>query len=322
MLVSVHRKRVDPLGRDLDLPLTGTYYPAGFPLHIATNSRHVLDAALESWHHCAREFDVEPVTFRVVIEPEGELADVPTFRYQGHVLSAVSDSHNFCSTDMRALFASFHLSEKTAADHPWLRWFYIESMAYLLLAQRYIVPIHAACVARGSAGLLLCGESNAGKSTLSFACARAGWTFVADDCTWLLAGSSDRVAIGKPHQVRFRHDAARHFPELAGHVARTRPNGKLSIEVPISLFPEVATASRCPIAGLVFLDRHSGGPARAESIESADAVDMLLQEMPSYGDEVNAIYDRTVSALLGLPAWRLRYQSLPDAVRVLSEIQP
>jgi hypothetical protein len=177
-------------------------------------------------------------------------------------------------------------------------------------------------VARAGAGLLLCGESGAGKSTLAFACGRAGWTYVCDDCTWLLAGSSDRMAIGRPHQVRFRHDVTQHFPELAGHIARIRPNGKPSIEVPTSLFPHIATAARCPITGIVFLDRASGGPARAESIASGEAVDALFRDMPSYGEDVDPIHEGTVSALLGLPAWRLHYQSLEEALSLLSEIKP
>ena len=118
----------------------------------------------------------------------------PTFRKQGHLLSFVSDAHNFAAGDRLTLSASFHLSDATAADHAWLRWFYLESMAYMLLTQRYVVSLHAACVASRGAGILLCGKSGAGKSTLSFACARAGFTYVSDDCTWLLAGSEDRIA--------------------------------------------------------------------------------------------------------------------------------
>ena len=322
MLITVQEKRFDPLLLDLELPLAATYYPAGFPLHIATNSRHVLDAAAEAWSCWGRDFDVEPLRFRVVIEPEGEVAGTATFRLYNDIVSVVSDAHNFAAVDLRRLIANIHLSEKTAADSAVLRWFYIEAIAYLLLGQRYLVAIHAACVARAGAGLLLCGASEAGKSTLSFACARAGWTYVSDDCTWLMAGSRDRIAIGKPHQARFRHDVARHFPELAGHIARSRPNGKISIEVPTSLFPTVATAARCPVGGMVFLDRTSGGPPRAQSIASDEAVDTLISDMPNYGEDVNTIHDETVGALRGLPAWRLHYQTLEEALRLLSEIQP
>jgi hypothetical protein len=191
----------------------------------------------------------------------------------------------------------------------------------MMLAQRHLVPIHAACVASGGAGLLLCGASGSGKSTLAFACARAGWTYVSDDCTSLLADSSDHVAIGRPQQVRFRADVQRHFPELAGFVARTHPNGKLSIEVPMSLFPEVRTAVRCPIAGLVFLDRESGGPARTEVFAASEAVDALLGDMPSYGAEVDAIHERTLGSLLDLPVWRLHYQSIEEALGLLGKIE-
>jgi len=317
---AVQTVRIDPLLCDVDLAFSGTFHPAGFPLHIATNSRHVLEAAVESWAPFGREFDTPPMEFRVVVEAAGELAAEPTFRKQRHLLSFVSDAHNFACGDCHTLLASFHLTEKTAADHRWLRWFYLEAMAYMLLTQRYVVSLHAACVASNGAGILLCGTSAAGKSTLSFACARAGFTYVSDDCTWLLTGSEDRLAIGRPHLMRFRHDAVRHFPELAGYLASAHPNGKLSIEVPTDLFPSVRTASRCPVRCLVFLDRHSDGPARIAPLRSWEVVEWLLADLPSYGAEVNAAHERTIHSLAVLPAWQLRYRALEDAVRLLSEI--
>ncbi len=317
---TVQTKRIDPLLCDLGLTLSGMFYPAGFPLRIATNSPHVLRAAEESWAPSHRAFDTPAMEFRVVVEPAGELAAAPTFRKQRHLLSFVSDAHNFATADTLTLSASFHLSEATAADHAWLRWFYLEAMAYMLLTQRYVVALHAACVASHGAGILICGRSASGKSTLSFACARAGFTFVSDDCTWLLAGSGDHIAIGKPHQVRFRHDVARHFPELEPHLASRRPNGKLSIEVPTNLFPAIRTAARCPIRCLVFIDRESDGPPRVERMPAEDVVESMLADMPSYGPEVNATHENTIHSLSRLPAWQLRYRSLDDAIRLLSEI--
>lgn len=312
--------RIDPLLCDIDLPLTGEFQPAGFPLHIATNSRHVLEAAAESWAPVHEEFDTPPMEFRVVVEPGDELAAEPTFRKLGHLLSFVSGAHNFAAGDCLTLSASLHLSEAAAADRAGLRWFYLESMAYMLLTQRYVVALHAGCVARNGAGILICGKSGAGKSTLSFACARAGFTFVSDDSTWFLTAFPDRVAIGKPHQARFRDGVARHFPELKGYPARAHPNGKLSIEVPTSLFPAVRTASRCPVRSLVFLDRESEGPARVERMSSADTVDLLLADLPSYGAEVNTAHEKTIHSLAGLPAWQLRYHTLDDAIRLLREL--
>ena len=90
-----------------------------------------------------------------------------THHAQGHLYAVVGDVHNFAVLDLRGLAASMFVSLRTAADHSWLRWFFVESLAYTLLAQRYVVPVHAACIARDGAGLLLCGSSAAGKSTLA-----------------------------------------------------------------------------------------------------------------------------------------------------------
>jgi hypothetical protein len=310
-------KRYDPLLSDVDLPYSATYFPAGFPLHLATNSRDVMDAAGEAWGSWKPAFDRAPLDFRVVVRPEGEVSAAPLYRVQAGLLSFVADAHNFATADTRTLTAIFFLSEKTAADHILLRWLFLEAMAYMLLTQRYVVSLHAASVARDGGAILLCGRSGAGKSTLSVACARAGFTFLSDDCTWVLTGTDTPVAIGKPHQARLRADAARHFPELEGLPARALPNGKLSMEVPTSLLTGVRTASQAEIGALVFLDRQTEGPARLETMARGEVATLLLRDLPSYGPEVNAVHERTVGILAALPAFRLAYSSLPDAIRIL-----
>ncbi|MCU1236135.1 MAG: Hpr(Ser) kinase/phosphatase [Candidatus Solibacter sp.] len=314
-------KRIDPLLCDLELPLTATFYPAGFPLRIATNSPHVLQAAGESWEPFPRLFETPPLDFRVVVEPGGNVTAEPRVRKQAHLLHYVSDTRNFAAGDCLTLSATFYLSEASVADHVRLRWFYLEAMAYMLLTQRYVVSLHAGCVARNGEGILICGKSASGKSTLSFACARAGFTFLSDDCTWLPLDSEASEAIGKPHMARFRPDAVRHFPELAGHLASLRPNGKRSIEVPTSLFPGVHTASRCPIGSLIFLDRESEGRPRLDRMHPEEAIPLLLADLPSYGPEVNDAHEKAIHRLAALPAWRLRYRTLEDAIRLLSALR-
>jgi hypothetical protein len=313
-------KRYDPMLSDVELPLAGTFHPAGFPLRLATNSRDVMEAAGEAWGAWDRMFDTEPLEFRVVVQPEGELAAAPAYRVHAGLLSFVADAHNFATADIGRLTAGFFLAEKTCADHAVLRWLFLEAMAYMLLTQRYVVSLHAACVARDGAGILLCGRSGAGKSTLSVACARAGFTFLSDDCTWILTGTDAPLAIGKPHQARLRGDAARHFPELDGFPARALPNGKLSMEAPTSVFAGVRTARQIAVRTLVFLDREGQGGARMERMAAEEAALLLLRDLPSYGPEVNAVHERTVGMLAGLPGWRLRYRGLEDAVRLLKDL--
>lgn len=312
-------QRIDPLRLSVALDRSGAYYPAGFRVEIATNSRDVLEAAEEAWGPDCPEYACEPLRFRVLVEPEGGLSQLPSHRLHGHLYSIVSDPQNFAHIDLQSQFAFIHVSEKTAEDHSWLRWFFVESTAYVMLAQRYIVPVHAACVARGGRGILLSGASGAGKSTLSYACARAGWTFVTDDATWLLPDHPERVAIGRPRQARFRMDAPGLFPELEGYAARARPNGKIGIEVPLAELPRIRTAGRASISGIVFLERGPGA-AGAHEMSGAEAVERLLADMPSYGSAVDAMHERTVGRLAGAPAWRMRYETLEEAISILETL--
>ena len=286
-------------------------------MQLATNSEEVVAAADECWCDYELEFVSQPMEFRVVVGTEGRPARRPCFRLHRHLLSVVSDAHNSAAVDLSSLFACIYVSKETAADHNLLRWFFLESIAYTLLAQRYVAPLHAAAVARSRTGVLLCGASGAGKSTLAFGAACAGWTFLSDDCTWLLAGSSDATAIGKPHQVRFREDAAALFPQLAGYGARQRPSGKIGIEVPMSAFPEVRTALQVKLGGIVWLDRRAVHPA-IERVEPAEAIRQMLSSS-SLGKEVDAMHVKAAQRLLHLPACRLRYEALADGLRLLSE---
>ena len=153
----------------------------------------------------------------------------------------------------------------------------------------------------------------------NFACARAGWTFLADDATSLLQASEDRLAIGMPHQARLRDDAARLFPELQGFCPSARPNGKRSIEIQIDKFPQIRTALQCRIEAIVFLNRGSGTPG-LQHLPTEDAVETLLSGMPSYGPEVRARHEHTMSRLLEVPAYRLCYQCLQEAMKLLEAL--
>ena len=121
--------------------------------------------------------------------------------------------------------------------------------------------------------------------------------------------------------VRFRQDVGRHFPELASHFASAHPNGKMSIEVPTrSVSGGAHGAARCRVRCLAFLDRGGEGAARIERMAPEEAAASLLAEMPSYGAEVNAVHEKTIADLTLLPAWRVHFHELDDAIRLLMEI--
>ena len=311
----LQRTLSDPLQREIDLPFQRSYYPHGFRLDLSSNSREVLDAAHEHWGMYKPEYNDPPLTVRVLVQPGSELSPQPVHRMQGHMYSAVASRENYALVDLDDLFACAWVTERTVADHAWFRWFYLDAMAGTTLAQRHAVPMHAACVERNGIGVLLWGPSGMGKSTLSYACARAGWTFVSDDATVLPQNGEGCMVTGKPHQARFREDAPRLFPELDGYATRARPTGKLSIEVPMASLPGIRSAVRCEVKRLVFLDR--GKSVGLERLGAEDALQRMMEHSGSYGAETHARHTRAVRRLLDAPAYQLRYERLQEAIEAL-----
>jgi hypothetical protein len=308
----------DPLKREIELPFRRAYYPYGFRLDLASNSREVLDAAAENWGMYEPEHDDPPLTLRVLVQPGSELSPQPVHRLQGHLYSVVASRENYALADLDALFAYAWVTERTVADHAWFRWFYLEALAGTPLAQRHAVPMHAACLERNGVGVLLWGPSGMGKSTLAYACARSGWTFVSDDATVLPQNREDCVVTGKPHQARFREDAPRLFPEFDGYATRARPTGKLSIEVPMTSIAGIRTAVQCEVRRLVFLDRGKCGGLERIGVESA--LEQMMQDSRSQSEETQARHERALRRLLHAPAYRLRYERIQDAIEALESL--
>jgi len=242
----------------------------------------------------------------------------PVSRMQRGLVSIVSDKDHFACCDLQTRFAWCQVSGAVLEDPAWLRWHFLEAMAYFLLCSEDVVTVHAGCVAKNGRGVLLCGSSGSGKSSMAFACVRAGWTYVSDDAMMLLQCSSTREAVGRPHRFQLRPEAAALFPELAGFPIYVRPNGKPTLEVPADALPWVSTASRCSVASLVFLDRGVDGGADLRPVDPTDAMRRLMREMPDYGGVVRERHERTLRGLVeSASAWELLYSDFADALKLL-----
>jgi len=314
----VGRELADPLKCHFPLPHSATFYPLGFSVQVESNSKDILAAAEESWGAWRRQYDAEPVRLKIAVAPEGDLAIAPEYRAQEHLLTIVSDQNNYAVVDLDRLFGSAVLSQTTAGDHAWLRWYFLEAMAYCSLSQRYVAPIHAASVSRKGMGVLIFGPSGAGKSTLAYACARAGWVFTSDDASNLLQDSSGLTIIGKPHQARFRDDAPELFPELSGYSVRARPHGKLSLEVPLDELEGIRTSPTCELGCIVTLNR--GYAPRLERISGEELIEEFLSHACFYGNRTFERHRRTLQRALEKPVYRMDYRTLDEAIEMLERI--
>jgi len=84
----------------------------------------------------------------------------------------------------------------------------------LWLKQRSMYFLHAACVAKGTHGILIVGDSGSGKTALSLCGLRAGFSFLTDEMPILSETSSGIAAHAFPRRIRLDRSVANRFEEL------------------------------------------------------------------------------------------------------------
>ena len=307
---------------NFELGLRRMYYPLGFPLEVQTNSLEVLAAAAENWGLFSQRFDIPPMRLALGVRKSVQAAPSlakSTFFTREHLMSAIIDPENFFVCDFNQAYSFAWVTQALAADHANLRYHVLTPAAVMMAQSLALAPLHAALISGNNCGVALCGESFAGKSTLAYACARAGWTYISDDGTFLVRERPDRYAIGNPHSIRFREDARVLFPELAKQLVITRPNGKIGIEVFTGDLP-IKIAPGANIEHVVLLNRDHRGPARLRRYPK-DQLQTWCQRFVNLGtSEVQAAVNRCHQRLLDAGIWEISYEHLDDAIRRLERL--
>jgi hypothetical protein len=311
----------DPVLSAFDLPLRARFYPFGFPLDLATNSAHVIQAAEEGWGQFTQQFDATPVRMHLGVAASSN-AQMPTdsvFRSREHLMFFAADSENFMVCDFKQNFAFGWINELVAADHGVVRYRFLTAAGLTLIEQQSGASLHCGLVVRNGSGVALMGDSFAGKSTLSYACARAGWTFVSDDGVQLVRDRSDRYSVGDPYAIRLREDAGRLFPELQDRMPVKRPNGKIGIEIFTSELP-IQSAPGCSIDHIVFLNRNEPGPARIRRYPKDEALSWCERYVTFGARETREAQIRCYERLMTAGIWEMRYSDLDDAISRLEQL--
>jgi len=306
---------------NLDLPLRGIFYPLGYSIEIATNSPAVLSAANESFGHvrCSRGNTSLNIRIGVVNGDSSVCPREPTRREFNHLYSLVADAENQALLDLET-GANFTWLTQAAVDNiQYFRSNFLEKTVYLLLGASVVTDIHAACVSKDGKGILLCGNSGAGKTTLAYACARAGWTYTSDDTSYLMNRSESPRVIGHSHRVRFRPSTRQLFPELESRAVTPRMEGKPSIEVPISELPIEKTADDVAVHSVVYLNRSALASGELLKLPSGTASRRLGDSLYSAG-QIRAKHIKCLEILHDVPTYELRYCDLKDAIEALESL--
>jgi hypothetical protein len=312
---------LDSVSPETDLPLRRRLYPLGFPLDLETNSQDIIEAASEGWGHFSQTFEEAPVRVSLaVVEGDALTQQAGShFFWREHLMTIFDGPLNVMVCDFRQGFACGSVTRAVAMDHSLVRYRFLMASANTLIEQRALAPLHGALIVRNGIGVMLCGESFAGKSTLAYACSRAGWIYVSDDATFLVRGSQGRCAIGDPHSIRFREDARRFFPELADRLTVVRPNGKPAIEVFTRELP-ITVASQCSIDNVVLLARQNSGAARLTRYPKAQALEDWKKYAVLGTEDVRAAQLDCHRRLLEAGTWELEYSSLDGAIARLEQL--
>ena len=298
------------------------FYPLGFSLAIETNSQPVLEAArLEwsSWPQLPTPNSPLPALNIHVTADSTTRPPASTFQARDHLFAIVSDSANFGVGDTRTGVASAWLTSAAVEDPAWLQYHFLDALAFQLITSAHLTPIHASCVSRNGHATLLAGDSHAGKSSLAYACARRGWTYLSDDsCPLLRRAAADRVVLGTPHSLRLRPDGPNLFPELAEFKPTLRGNGKLVLQIPTSSLP-IATAPTARAVRFILLDRRAG-PPRLTRVHEFRARELCAQHFYHWDPPVAAEQFAALDEMLKrVEVLELEYSNLEEAVDLLEK---
>jgi hypothetical protein len=309
----------DPLLCDLEMPLRGIYYPRGFAVEITTNAPEVLRCAQESWGQFNKVFSEPPLQLRVGVMGSGSglCPPVPTCRGWRNMVITTADAENYAVLDLRQGMGFGWFTQAAVEDRPYLRYNFLEASVLCMLQHLYLAPVHAGCVRFRDRGVLLCGDSGAGKSSLAYACARRGWTFVSDDASALVRGRKDLLVTGSPHQIRFREASIDLFPELNQQSPTQRATGEFAIELATATMPEISTALTSSVDYVVFLNRREPEPSGLTPLPR-EAVLPWFEQVVTHGeDESRQEQKETLRKLLDKPIMELRYSDLDGAIDCL-----
>jgi hypothetical protein len=231
----------------------------------------------------------------------------------------IADGNNFFVADLAHGFSFAWITMATVSRRSYFRYHFLESAALSHIANRHTAPIHAACVEFNGSGVMLCGDSGAGKSSLSFGCARAGWSYITDDASFVLQGRDDRKVVGNCHMVRLRPSAVELFPEVAGKPAAPRAGGKPSIELLTAMMPGIATAPSSKVDYIVFLNRKDADVQELVQFPKESARRYMYRHLCGL-EELRSNQVGSVDRLLTAKIFELRYRDLNWAINRLERL--
>lgn len=316
-----------PLGHDAPLDYQAQFPLLGIPLVVRSNSPSVIAAAVRSfghWHQLEPEQIalLQPLLISLVVHSRGqpEMPRAPFVqRAYGTSFLAASGS-NLLTAEMDRGVALGFVTPELVADDLHFRYNVLECLALLLASWYDRTPVHAGAVTHNGCAVLLAGRSMAGKSTLCYACVRAGFQLLAEDVVYVSTRQGLRLW-GNPGRIHLLPDARRHFRELVDIAPQVQANGKLKLAIDVVASGADRVRPYAERAVVCLLQRHNGLSSMLEPIDPQEVVATLSQEPEAGFDLHRQGLPQAAAALAHGGAYRLSMgRDLAGTVAVLRRL--
>jgi hypothetical protein len=143
-----------------------------------------------------------------------------------------------------------------------------------LLHQRGVLHFHAASFVFEGAGVLLLGQSGAGKSSLTAAFHQAGYTALSDDLSAMVFENDRPMIWPVDRKVRLRENTLRQLQLGPEHLEAPDPfTGKYALKT------KAHGIDRFPLQHLLHLERHDGSDIRIEQPPADEQFSLLRSEI-------------------------------------------
>lgn len=233
--------------------------------HLVRNDDAAPELEIELWDVAATGLGAPLTSIAGVLENEWEIGD-ETLATAGPLLAHQLNGVVLCLDRNERRIVGWIPSHMRLSLHQ--RGKPLQTILSVWAHDRGAQPVHAGCVARDGAGVLLPGKSGSGKSTAALAGALGGFDFLSDDLV-LFDSSFDLYSFYCSAWLEAEH--ARHFPSLA--ILPT--HGRRPIEIKAltmpGVTPGVRTASTARLHALALpriVNRPASRPRRATRAEA------------------------------------------------------
>jgi hypothetical protein len=317
----------DPFGERPARLLTRTARVLGADICFHSDNRELLALVDEAFaggprHRVNGHVERLRIDLRLV-EESRRTGVVPRMRLSGGagLLHGALDRDNFATVAPAAGSALVVVSRRMLQRAHLVRYELIEFAALTLAARAQgLIPLHAACVARAGRGVLLLGDSGAGKSILSLLATTHGMRVIGEDNVFVAPATL--AATGLANHLHLRDDAL----SLLGkswHVALRasarirRRSGVRKFALDLRCRPG-ALAARAPrLAAVVWLTAHPArGPGPLTAL-TASRLRRALRLTQPYASQLPG-WSEFERRLCALPACEMaRQDSIGSSLRAL-----